>query len=66
MGNREASKLMTVEELADYLNLSAGTIYGWVARKEVPFVRAGRALRFRRDEVDQWIEQGRQPKAAAS
>lgn len=39
-------KLFTVEELASYLKVSRGTVYYWTSRHEIPFVRAGRHLRF--------------------
>ncbi len=38
--------LMTLDEVAIYLRVSRKTIYYWVGRSEIPFIRVGRHLRF--------------------
>ncbi len=51
--------LLTINELADYLKVPTATIYYW--RHEgvgPPVLKAGRALRYRRSEVDAWLEAG--------
>jgi excisionase family DNA binding protein len=47
--------IMTVEELADYLKLDPQTIYRRFRRGELPGVRIGRAIRFRRDVIEGWL-----------
>ena len=57
--NREPGfqpNLMTSQELASYLNVSERTIYEWVQRDTVPAFKLGAAWRFRRDEIDAWLE----------
>ncbi len=49
--------LMTVDELASYLSISTGTIYNRVSKGEIPFVKVGAAVRFRRSEIDRWVEE---------
>lgn len=39
-------RLNTLKEMAELLNVSQKTIYYWVARKEIPFLKVGRHLRF--------------------
>jgi excisionase family DNA binding protein len=48
--------LMTVPELAAYLQISEKHTYKLVAEKRIPFVRLGSSLRFRRPEIDAWLE----------
>lgn len=48
--------VMTVKELADYLRLNELTIYKKVRLGEIPAVKVGRALRFKRDVIDKWLE----------
>ena len=48
--------VMTVKELADYLRLNELTIYKKVRLGEIPAVKMGRALRFKRDVIDKWLE----------
>jgi excisionase family DNA binding protein len=41
-----SSRLLNIDELARFLGVSRKTIYYWVGRAEIPFVRVGRHLRF--------------------
>ena len=38
--------LLTIGQLAEQLQLSVGTIYYWVHRREIPVIRVGKHLRF--------------------
>ena len=49
------SDIMTAEELAEYLKLDPQTIYRKFRRGEIPGVRIGRAVRFKRDVIDGWL-----------
>ena len=49
-------QLMTLEEAAAYLKLAHSTIYNMVNRDEIPFLKAGRQLRFRKSALDNWLE----------
>ena len=49
------AELMTVEELAAYLKLDAQTIYRKFRRGELPGVKIGKAIRFKRDVIDGWL-----------
>ena len=40
------SEIVTVAELSKILKVSPGTIYYWVSRKEIPYRKVGRHLRF--------------------
>lgn len=55
--------LMTADEVATYLRVTAGSVYNWVSKGEIPFVKVGAAVRFRRTELDRWVEEraGRVP-----
>jgi excisionase family DNA binding protein len=49
-------RLLTVEELADYLGVPVATIYAWRHRGEgPPGFRVGRYIRYRRSDIQQWI-----------
>lgn len=49
-------KLLTVEDLADYLRVPVATIYAWRYRRQgPPGFRVGRHHRFRRADVEEWI-----------
>ncbi|MBS1983137.1 MAG: helix-turn-helix domain-containing protein [Bdellovibrionales bacterium] len=40
------SDLLTPNELADALKVSVNTVYYWISRSEVPYIKVGRHLRF--------------------
>jgi len=49
-------KLLTLNELADYLHLSRRTVYRLLDGTDLPAYRVGSHLRFRRQDVDSWLE----------
>jgi excisionase family DNA binding protein len=52
--------LMTPPELAEYLHVPLATVYRWRYLDEgPPGFRAGRHVRYRRADVEAWIEQQR-------
>ncbi len=48
--------LMTLDEVAAYLRLSKDTVYRMVKSGRIPAVKVGTQWRFRRPEVEQWLE----------
>ena len=48
-------RLMTMQEVAEYLQCSLSTVRRWVARGKVPHYRLGKMIRFRRAELDSWL-----------
>jgi excisionase family DNA binding protein len=49
-------RLLTVQDLAEYLGVPATTLYQWRHRGEgPPGFRVGRYIRYRRNDVEQWI-----------
>jgi excisionase family DNA binding protein len=47
---------VSVEDLAEELQIPKSTIYGWKTRGLGPaWVRVGKHLRARRSDVDQWL-----------
>jgi excisionase family DNA binding protein len=50
-----ADRLLTIEELAAYLGLKKATLREWCWQKRIPYVKLGRAVRFRLTEIDGWL-----------
>jgi len=50
------TRLMTIDDLADYLKVTRRTIYDWVKHNKVPAVKVVGQWRFRREKIDAWIE----------
>ena len=55
---KDMESLLTVKELAAALKLTEQTIQRYVLRKEIPFHKIMRAVRFRPSEINQWIDNG--------
>ena len=49
-------RLMTVEEIAEYLQVKPSTIYQWTHQRFIPHVKLGNRVRFRLSQVDRWVE----------
>lgn len=49
-------RLLTVEEIAELFQTSTSTIYRWVHKREIPFVKLGGKLRFSQDEIQEHIK----------
>lgn len=50
------TEVMTVSEVAQYLRVNPQTVYRKAKAGELPAVRIGRAIRFRRSELDSWLK----------
>ena len=50
-------KLLTMDEASEYLGISKLTLYGWVSARKVAFVKVGRLVKFKQDQLDKWIDQ---------
>ncbi len=49
---------LSVDEIGSYLGIKRDTVYKWIADKQMPAHRLGRLWKFRKKEVDVWIESG--------
>src|SRR3989304_3070088 len=53
---RPPSELMTVEQVAAYLQLNKLTVYKFIRSGELQALRLGRSFRVRRADVDEFLE----------
>jgi excisionase family DNA binding protein len=52
-------EFFTIEQLSEYLNLKRSSLYFQVETGQIPHYRIGRLLRFKKGEIDQWLERHR-------
>lgn len=50
-------KIMTLEEVAEYLRLTPQTIYTWAQEKKIPAVKLGKEWRFKKSLIDNWFNE---------
>lgn len=48
--------LLTIEEVATYLNVSKETVYKMTQRAEIPALKVGTQWRFEQASVDEWLK----------
>ncbi|MBU0984036.1 MAG: helix-turn-helix domain-containing protein [candidate division Zixibacteria bacterium] len=49
-------KLMTPEEVVEWLGIKLSTLYAWTHQKAIPHVKLGNLLRFRKNDILKWLE----------
>jgi excisionase family DNA binding protein len=59
MAEPDMETLMTLRQLIAYLGVSRGTVLRLIHQGDLPAVRVGRALRFQRHAVDDWLARRR-------
>ena len=52
---------LTTEEVLEYLQVNLRTVYRLIKAGKIPAVRVGRQWRFRRRDIDRWLD-GQRPK----
>lgn len=53
------SRLMDIDELADYLRLKRQTIYNWLHQRKISGIKVGGVWRFDRRDIDIWLKSRR-------
>ncbi len=48
--------VLTIKQIAQYLNVTERTIYNLLQRGELPGFKVGMAWRFRKEDIDKWIQ----------
>lgn len=50
---------LTIKDLARYLNVTERTIYNLLDQGKLPGFKVGSNWRFRKEDIDKWIEDGK-------
>lgn len=49
---------LSVDEIGDYLGIKRDTVYKWISEKGMPAHKIGRLWKFKKEQVDSWVEAG--------
>lgn len=49
---------LSVDEIGEYLGVKRDTVYRWINEKGMPAHKLGRLWKFKKEQVDAWIEAG--------
>ena len=57
----ELEKYISLEEAAEYIGVKPVTLRGWlkIEKYEVPAHRIGKLWKFKKTELDQWVQSGK-------
>ena len=53
--------IMTVPQVAEYLQISKSKIYLMIKRGEIPYIRIGKNVRVLESDLEEWLEFQREP-----
>ena len=49
------NQLWSVPRLAEYLDVPVATVRDWIYKRQIPYVKAGRHVRFTPSDVQRWL-----------
>ncbi len=52
------NRWLSIHEICEHLGVSSDSVYKWIDKKGMPAHRMGRLWKFKKDQVDTWIEAG--------
>lgn len=52
-------QILTIQEATVFLNLARATLYGFTSKNEIPFIKRGKKLYFRKSELEKWLLEGK-------
>jgi len=61
----EDDDILTLQELSAYLKIAEKTLYGYAQKGKLPGIKIGSVWRFRKIDIDGWLEQQRQLTASS-
>ena len=59
-------QLMSIRDVAEFLQLNQTTIYAWAQQGMLPGYKLGRTWRFRPSEIEAWLEKRRNAEVAVT
>ena len=54
---QKTENLMTLQDLSEYLQIAERTVYLWAQQGKIPGFKLGSVWRFRKEEIDLWLEE---------
>ncbi len=50
-------RYLGMDECADYLGLTKGTLYVWVCHKKIPYLKMGKLVKFDLRKIEVWLRE---------
>ncbi len=52
------NQLVTYEQLSECIKVPKKTLQDWVYKRQIPFVKVGKHIRFKVSEIERWLHKG--------
>lgn len=49
-------KLLTAKQVSELLEVKTSTVYDWVYRDVIPYIKLGRLVRFKKTDIFHWLD----------
>lgn len=56
---KELPEILNVDQAAEFLSLAKQTLYGFTSKGEIPYLKRGKKLYFKKSELEAWVNEGR-------
>ena len=56
---KDLREFLTIDEVSEYLGIKKSSLYSKVERQEIPYYKVGRLVRFKKSDVDLWMEESK-------
>jgi excisionase family DNA binding protein len=50
-------EFLNIKEVSEYLGIKKSSLYSRVEKKEIPYYKVGRLIRFKKSDIDPWMEE---------
>lgn len=61
-----SNEVLTIKEVAEYLKVNEKTVYGLAQQSRIPAFKVGGQWRFRRRDIEAWIDDQKQGRRRAA
>ena len=51
------NQLWSIDRLSKYLDVPVATIRDWAHKRQIPFLKVGRHIRFKSSDIEAWLKQ---------
>jgi excisionase family DNA binding protein len=57
------NNLLTIDHVSEIVGLTRNTLYAYVSRKKIPYIKMGKLVRFELEELQCWIAEKKVPQS---
>ncbi len=61
---QDQDTIFSIKEACTFLNLAQQTLYSFTSKREIPFIKKGKKLYFRKSELKNWLMEGKKKSKA--